>query len=102
MSYLSRSRIYFDEVRVAGLCFQHEIEPVHAGKIEPTSQFFGSGSHFLVVDQAQNGGVARGAHFIDHFKMETGQDLTVPTSDGACCFASRNKCLRIYDKATAK
>src|SRR5580704_18433882 len=102
MSDLSRSRIYFDEVRVSGLRLQHKIESMRPGEFEPASHLFGSRGHFLVVDHTQDGGVPGRTHFIDNFKMETGQDRAVPTSDGAGCFAPLDKCLGTYDRATTR
>src|SRR5271156_2059348 len=102
MPDLSRARIYFDEVSVSGLRLQHEIESMHAGKIKTASHLCSSGGHFRALYHAQDRGVPRRAHFVDHFKMEISQHFAIPTSDGAVCFAPRNKCLCIYDRATTK
>src|SRR5271155_5876094 len=102
MPDLSRARIYFDEVSVSGLRLQHEIESMHTRKIQTASHLFSSGRHFRVLYHAQDRGVPRRADFIDHFKMEISQHFAIPTSDGAVGFAPRNKCLRIYNRATTK
>src|SRR5271154_5628126 len=102
MSDLSRARIYFDKVSVSGLRLQHEIESMHAGEIETAGHLFSRGGHFRVLYHAQDRGVPGRAHFVDHFEMEISQHFAIPTSDGAVCFAPRNKRLRIYNRATTK
>ena len=53
--------------------------------------FSTAADHFGIFDQAHNGRVPGGMALAEHFKMETRQDGTLPASDGAGGFVSRDK-----------
>src|SRR5271166_3528642 len=102
MSNLGSPGIYFNEMGIPRMRLQHEIETVQPGKLEPSGVLFGSGGHFGVLDQAQNGGMPGRTHFFEHFKMEAGQNRTLPTGDRAGCFVPSYECLRIEHRSTTR
>src|SRR5579863_3576531 len=51
VSNLSCPRINLDEVSVASLLFQHEIESVDAREMQPSDHFFRGRRHLRVFDQ---------------------------------------------------
>src|SRR5271169_6416434 len=100
MSYLSRSGIDFDEVRISSARFQHEIKSVETGKTEPASHPLNRCRHFSVLDQAHHSCVSLRTSLVDNLKMETREDGTLPASDGAGCLAAGHERLGVDHRPT--